>query len=102
MKKEYLLYDLSELPDNMTLDDVIKKYKEEKIILVNAGQTVNSKVIEIEVNEEEIENETKKRTLDRINKFRDFIRESLNRRGSIFTVEFQHMLDMAQKEALNK
>lgn len=97
MTKSFLLYDLAELPKGMTLDDVIKQYKEKNIILTdslnsNGKKSINSKVITIEVTENEIEEEVKNRVSAKIKQLSDTITKQINKKGSVFATEFNPLL----------
>ena len=107
MTKSLLLYDLAELPKGMQLEDVIKQYKEQNIILTdsfnsNGKNSINSKVITVEVTEDEIEEEVNKRVSAKIKQFSNSINEQLNKRGSVFATEFHIIMDLAEKEFINK
>lgn len=47
-KKNILFYDLSELPKGMTIDDVMNKFNEKSVIVVNAKtDSIKSKIMTV-------------------------------------------------------
>lgn len=107
MTKSFLLYDLAELPKGMKLDDVIKQYKEKNIILTdsfnsNGKNPINSKVITIEVTEDEIEEEVNKRVSAKIEQFCNAMGEQMKKKESIVLDELRLIVNLAEKELTNK
>lgn len=107
MTKSLLLYDLAELPKGMQLEDVIKQYKEQNIILTdsfnsNGRNPINSKVITIEVSDDEIEKEVNKRVSAKIEQFCNAMGEQMKKKESIVLDELRLIVNIVEKELINK